>query len=102
MTRLETLTEERKEFKVDLKLELGFKDKFGRKPMKRKSKRQEQFDLSSKDADYWNKFVAQLLNFIRNARRYYLTKQQADAVKFRKDTKRRDADESVQDEIEKK
>ena len=105
MTRLETLTEERKEFKVDLKTgTLGFKDKFGKETDEAKRARgQEQFDLSSKDADYWNKFVGSTVEFYSQMQEDIdLTKQQADAVKFRKDTKRRDADESVQDEIEKK
>ncbi len=105
MSRLETLVEERKEFKVDLKTGTsGFKDKFAKETDEAERARgKEQFDLKSRDAEYWNGFVKSTIEFYSQMLEDIdLTKQQADAVKFRKDTKRRDADKSNEGEIKDK
>tara|TARA_R100000149_G_C5876947_1_gene140906 strand:+ start:22 stop:2682 length:2661 start_codon:yes stop_codon:yes gene_type:complete len=105
MSRLETLVDERKEFKVDLKTGTsGFKDKFGKETDEARIARgKEQFDLKSRDAEYWNGFVESTIEFYSQMLEDIdLTKQQADAVKFRKDTKRRDADKSNEGEIKDK
>ena len=105
MNRLEDLTSPKnmKNFKVDLETS-GFKDKFGKETDDARIARgKEQFDLKSKDAEYWNGFVESTIEFYSQMLEDIdLTKQQADAVKFRKDTKRRDADKSNEDEIKDK
>ena len=103
MSRLKDLTSPKnmKNFKVDLETS-GFRDKFGKDTEEVRRQRLEG-DLKSKDAEYWNGFVESTIEFYSQMLEDIdLTKQQADAVKFRKDTKRRDADESNENEIKNK
>ena len=103
MSRLEDLTSPKnmKNFKVDLETS-GFRDKFGKDTEEVRRQRLEG-DLKSKDAEYWNGFVESTIEFYSQMLEDIdLTKQQADAVKFRTDRKRRDTDKSNENEIKNK
>tara|TARA_R100001440_G_scaffold577_7_gene1834 strand:+ start:1942 stop:4383 length:2442 start_codon:yes stop_codon:yes gene_type:complete len=103
MSRLQTLTDEMKQFKVDLKTS-GFKDKFGKETEDAKRARGiEEYNLMAKDSEFWNKLVSPTIEFYSQMLEDIdLTKQQADAVKFRTDVKRKDTDESNEKEIKSK